>query len=94
MQRKLQELLLIRPLDLAFRKLLAVRGRWWRICDLGDQIRCRCFRNAVDQDTQKRDLEEDVEADTESEQYTLAVMKPVLFLLFRKTDSREVGFEL
>ena len=39
-QRKLQELLLIRPLDLAFRKLLAVRGRWWRICDLGDQIRC------------------------------------------------------
>ena len=94
MQRKLQEFLLVLPFHLAFRKFLAVRRRWRRIGDLRDQISCRCFCDTVDQDSEQRDLEEDVEADAEAKQYTLPIMEPLLFLLFAEPYTREVGFEL
>ena len=93
-QGKLQELLLVLPHDLAFRKLLAVRWRWRWVCNLGDQVRCRCFCNAIDQDTQERNLEKDVEPNTEPKKYALTIMEPMLFLFFSEAYAREVRFKL
>ena len=93
-QRELQKLLLILPRHLALRKILAVC--WWRrwVRNLGDQVRGGRFRNAVDQDSQERYLEKDVEADTEAKEHPLTVVEPVFLLLFSELYPREVGFQL
>lgn len=56
------------PRDLAFKELFALRGGWRRIGDLGDEIGCGGFGNAVYENAQKGDLEEDVESHAESKE--------------------------
>ena len=86
--------MLVCPPHLACRKIFAICRRRWRIRDLSNEIRCRCFCNTVYQDAQKWDLEEDVEAHTEAEENTLSVMKPQTLLFFVEPDSREVWLKL
>ena len=94
MQRELQELLLILPRHLALRKVLGVC--WWRrwIRNLSDQICGGRFSNAIDQDSQERYLEKDVEADTEAKEHPFPVVEPVFLLLLGELYPREVGFQL
>ena len=94
MQRELQKLLLILPRHLALSKILAVcRWRGW-VRNLSDQVRGGRFSNAVDQDSQERYLEKDVEADTEAKEHPFTVVEPVFLLLFGELNPREVGFQL
>ena len=58
--------MLIGPSNLALSKLLAVGRWWWRIRDFGNKESGRRFRNAVNEDTEKWDPEENVEAHPES----------------------------
>ena len=94
MQRELQKLLLILPRHLALSKILAVcRWRGW-VRNLSDQVRGGRFSNAVDQDSQERYLEKDVEANTEAKEHPFTVVEPVFLLLFGELYPREVGFQL
>lgn len=69
--------------------------RWWRrISDLGDKICRGCFRNTIDEDTKQGNSEEYVETNTKPEEKTFPIVKPVLLLLFRKSNPRKVRLEL
>jgi hypothetical protein len=65
-QIEAQKLVLVPPHLLARRKRLHLIGRWGRVGDLGDEVRCGGLRNAVDQNTDKGDSDEDVEAQAKS----------------------------
>ena len=94
MQRELQKFLLILPRHLALGKILAIcRWRWW-VRNFSNQVRGGRFSNAVDQHSQKRYLEKDVEADSEAKEHALTVVEPVFLLLFGELYPREVGFQL
>ena len=86
-QRQIQKLMLIPPPDLTLGELLGVcgTGRW--VGDLRYQIRRGRFGDAVDQDTEQRDLEEDVEADAEAEEEAFAVVEPEALLRGREADA-------
>ena len=86
--------MLVPPLDLAFGELLAIRWSRWRVRNLRDQVCCRCLRDAVDQNTQKRDLQENVEADAEAKEKAFTIVKPGSLLGRSEADAREVGFQL
>ncbi len=79
---------------MAFCKALAL-GRWWRrISDLCDEIRSRCFSNAINEDTKQRDSEKYVEADAKTEQETFSIVKPTGLLFLCERYTREVRLEL
>lgn len=86
--------MLIRPPGLALGKPICRTRLGWGIGDLGDEIGSRGFCNAVDENAEKRNLEEDVEAHAEAEKETFTVAEPAAFLLFGEADTREVGFQL
>lgn len=58
----------VRPSGLALGELVAVSGWGGRVRDLGDEVGCRSFRDAVDKNAQEGDPKEYVEADTEAEE--------------------------
>ena len=93
-QGKPQELVLVRPSNLALRKLLAPSRRWWGICDFGNEKGSRSFGNTIDEHPEKRDLEKYVESQPKSKENTLAITEPKALLVLRKPYSREVRFEL
>ena len=86
--------MLILPFHLARRETVSVRGRWWRIGNLCDEVSGRRFCNPVDQDSKQGYLEEDVKADTESEKNTFSISIPAPFLFTREADARKVWLEL
>lgn len=94
LQRQLQKLMLIRPSGLTLGKTFRLTRLGWGIGDLGDEIGSGCFCNAVDENAEKGNLEEDVEADAEAEQEAFPVAEPAAFLLFGEANSGEVGFQL
>jgi hypothetical protein len=86
--------MLIVPVSLRFGKVGPLfRLRWW-IGNLCDEEGRRGFSNAVDEHPEQRNLEEYKEADSKSEENTLAIMEPNLFLLRSVADSRKVRLEL
>lgn len=89
-QRKVQELMFVRPILLSLSKLLHLlrRGRW--VSDLGDQVCGGCFGNAIDEDAHKRDSDQDVESQTETKQNSLAAAEPVSLLILCKVNTSEV----
>lgn len=93
-ERESQKFMLVPPLDLAFGELLAIRWRRRRIRNLSDQVCCRCLRNAVDQNTQKRNLQENVKADAEAEEKAFTVVEPGFLLGWSEAHAGEIGFQL
>ena len=74
--RQLQKFVLVLPAEGVFFDLLRL-VRWQRwLSDLGDQVCRRCFGQAIDKDTNKGDLDEDVEAESEAEKDTSAILEP------------------
>lgn len=69
-KRQTQKLVLVIPSHILLLELLhLLRRRRW-VGNLGDEVRSRCFSNAVDEDTQKRNLQENEECDGEAIQNT------------------------
>lgn len=86
--------MLVGPPRLTFCKLSAVDRRRGRICNLGNKIRRRRFRNAVYKYTKEWNLKEEVEADTKPKEQTLTIVKPSAFLILVEPYSRKIGLEL
>jgi hypothetical protein len=86
--------MLIAPVSLCFSKVGPLLGlrRW--VCDLSDQEGSRSFSNAIDENTEERDLEENKETNSEAEQNAFAIVEPGLLLLRGKPDTGKVGLEL
>ena len=86
--------MLVAPVSLCFGKVGPLLGlrRW--VCDLCDEEGSRSFSNAVDKNTEERDLEENEEANSKAEKDTLAVVEPDLLLLRSEADARKIGLEL
>ena len=82
--------MLVAPFYLALCELLAIRWSRRRVCDLRDQVCCRCLRNTVYQNTEKRDLEEDIETNAKAKQEAFTVMEPRLLLGRSETNAGEV----
>jgi hypothetical protein len=74
--------------------VLGFGWRRWRFCDLGDEVGRRSLRESVYKHANKRYLDEDVEAQTETEKYASAVLEPQLLLVLIVADTCKVGFEL
>lgn len=86
--------MLVLPPQRVLLELLGL-GRWrWRLSDLGDQICRRRFRKAVNEDSNQRDLDEDVKSQAKAKQNTSTILEPQLLLILIVADTREVGFEL
>lgn len=82
--------MLVLPSLLTLGKAVAFLWMWWWVGDLGDEICRTCFRDAVDEDTEQWDPQEDIKTNAKSEQKTLAVMEPMLFLLGSEFYAAEV----
>ena len=93
-ERQRHELMLIGPSHLCLGEPLGLRGRRWRIRDLGDEVGSRGFCNAVDEYANKWDLEKDEEAYSEAEQNSFTLFEPFSLLFLGVMDSREVRFKL
>lgn len=93
-QWQLHELMLILPLHLTFHEPLRVHRRRWRIRYFSDKVSCRSLCNAINKDTQQRDLQESVKSDPKAKENTLPVPEPLSFLLFGEPDSEEIWLQL
>ena len=86
--------MLVAPVSLGLCKVGPLfRLRWW-VGDLCDEERSRRFSDAINENTEQRNLEEDKEANSEPEENTFAVVEPDLLLLRSVANAREVGLEL
>jgi hypothetical protein len=86
--------MLVAPVCLRLGKVFPLlRLRWW-VCDLCDQEGSRGFSNAVDKNTEERNLKEDEEANAKAEEDALAIVEPDLLLLRGESNTREVRLEL
>ena len=72
-------------------EVLRIRGRRWRLRNLGDEISSRCFCNAVDEDADEGNLDEDEECNGEAVEGAFAVAEPAALLRFGVADAGEVG---
>jgi len=91
---QLQELVFVFP---AKRLLLELFGlvRWQRrLGNFGDQVRRRRFSQTIDQDTEKWDLDESVEAKPKAKQDTSAILEPQLLLIFVVANARKIWLKL
>lgn len=86
--------MLVPPVHLTLGILFPLLRRWWGVGNFCYEESRGCFRNAIDENTEKRDLEEDKEANSKAEEDTLAVTEPRLLLLLGEFDARKVGFKL
>lgn len=86
--------MLVRPSGLALRELLAVCWRRRRIRYFRDQVRSRCLSDTIDENSEQRDLEEDVESHTETEEKTFPITEPTSLLLLGEANACEVRLEL
>ena len=86
--------MLVVPSHILLFEVLGLLRRWWRVGDLSDKICGRCFRDAIDEDTKERHLEEEEERNCEAVKHTGAVVEPELLLLRSVADTREVRVEL
>lgn len=86
--------MLVVPVGLGLGKVGPLLGWRRRVGDLCDEEGSGSFGDAVDEDSEQRDLEEDEKADSEAEENALAVVEPGLFLLWAVADTGEVGLEL
>lgn len=69
--------------------------RWQRrLSNFSDQVGCRCFRQAINQDTKKGNFDEDIEAKPEAEKNAGSVLEPQLLLLLIVANTRKVWLEL
>lgn len=93
-QRQLQKFVLVFPVSLSLCVVFPFIGTRWRVCDFGDQEGGRGLCNAVDENTEQRNLQENEEAYAEAEQNTLAISEPRLLLRWRVSDSLEIGIQL
>lgn len=92
-KREVQKLVLVCPCLLTIRKLLHLCRRWWGVGDLGDEVRSRSLGNSVNQDSNKRDLNQGVEAQSKPEEDALAAPEPVALLLLCEVDPGEVRLQ-
>ena len=91
---QVQELVLVLPTKRLFFELVGFARGKRRFCDLGNEICCRGFCDTVDEDANKWDLDEDVEAEAETEKYASSIPEPKLLLLLGVTYACKVGLEL
>ncbi len=91
---QIKELMLVSPLLLTCCKALALSWSWRWICDFGNKICRRSFSNTIDKNPKEWRLQEEVKADTKTEQEALSIVEPLLFLLLGKSNPRKVRFEL
>lgn len=86
--------MLIAPVSLSLGKVGPLfRLRWW-VCDLGDQEGSRSFSNAIDENTEERNLKENEETNSEAKKNAFAIVEPGLLLLRGEADAGKVGLEL
>ena len=93
-ERQAQKLMFVLPGNLRLRKSLTFSWRWGWISDLGDQIRSRCFCNAIHKNTNERCFQDHSEAKGKTKQDTFAVEEPPTLLLWGILDATEIRFEL
>lgn len=86
--------MLVRPPCLTFCKLVTVCRRWGWICYFGDKVRGGRLGNTINENSEQRNLEEDVEADTEPEEKTFPIAEPTSLLLLGEADTCKVRLEL
>jgi len=86
--------MLISPLLLACCEAFTLNRLWWRVCDLGDEICRRCFGNSVNEHTQERNPQENIEPNSKAEQKAFPVMEPVFLLFFCEPYARKVRLKL
>jgi hypothetical protein len=94
MPRQFQEFMLVLPTKRFLLELFGLVGWEWWLRDLGNEVSGGGFCKPVDQNANKRDLDEDIESQAESKQYTSTVFEPQLLLFFVVLDARKVGLEL
>ena len=82
------------PSNILLLELLRFCWRWSWLGYLRDQVCCRSFCDAVDEDTEKWNLQKDEEGECEAVENTLAIVEPLAFLLGGVSDAGEVGLEL
>lgn len=91
---QLQEFVFVLPAKRLFLELLSL-VRWQRrLGNFGDQVRRRRFSQAIDQDTEKWDLDESVEAKAKAKQDASAILKPQLLLIFVVANARKIWLKL
>ena len=77
-------------------EVLRIRGRRWRLRNLGDEISSRCFCNAVDEDADEGNLDEDEECNGEAAgrkdaRYTASDKPALLPILIRNAIMASYG---
>lgn len=70
------------------------RWRWWWISDFSDKISRGCFRNAVYENAQKRNLEEESEGHGKPKQDAFSIFEPPFLLLRIKVYTIEIRHKL
>lgn len=94
LQWQVQEVMLVLPPDLRLSKFRALVRSRRRVCDLGNEIRGRCFCDTVHEHADEGGFNNDGEGKGKTKQHALAVLEPAALLLGCEWDAAEVGFKL
>lgn len=86
--------MLVIPPDILLLEFLCLLRWWRRVCNLRNEIGCRCFGDAVDEHAQEGDFQEEEESDCEAVEHAGSVVEPEFLLLRSVADAGEVGIEL
>lgn len=68
--------MLVLPAKRFLLEFVGFRRWWWRIGHLSDKVGCTGLRETIDKNPDKRDLDKDVEAQAEPEEYPSTVFEP------------------
>lgn len=89
-----QKLMFVSPLGLTFCEFLTGRWRWRGLSDFSDEVCSRRFGDTVNEDSQERNFQENVEANAKSKEETFSITEPSSFLILCESNPGEVRFKL
>src|ERR1700753_4313477 len=86
--------MLVFPVELRSCKSLRSRRRWWWIGNFSDKISCGCFRDAIYENAEKRNLEEESKGHGKPKQDSFTIFEPPLLLRRVKLYTIEIRHKL
>lgn len=79
--------MLVLPMDVLLLELFNSLWLWRWLGDFGDKVRCGSFGDAINEHTEKRNLEERDKGECKAEEHTFSIAKPLLLLFGRIANS-------
>lgn len=86
--------MLVLPRYLAFCEALTLRGCWWRVGDLRDEICCGGLGHAIHEHANEWSLQDYGESKGKAEKNAFAVTEPTALLLGSKLNTAEIRLKL